>query len=250
AGASFPDLDLILQGDGVRIALRGETDIRSSVITTTFAGLPDVPLSRFVLSLPRGPYSALGAGGSLCGESLTMATTLVAQNGARLARQTPVTVSGCAGGGGGAGGKSGLSRLRIAPSRFAAAARGASTLAKAPRVKRGHGHKRPQGAKISYLDAAAGTVTFTVLVPARGERHGKTCVARSRRHPRHGRACKLYKRLGTFRHADRAGANTFWFTGRVHGRRLRAGSYVLEARASYAGGTRSAPAKAGFRVRG
>ena len=250
AGASFPDLDLILQGDGVRIALRGETDIRSSVITTTFAGLPDVPLSRFVLSLPRGPYSALGAGGSLCGESLTMATTLVAQNGARLARQTPVTVSGCAGGGGGAGGKSGLSRLRIAPSRFAAAARGASTLAKAPRVKRGRGHKRPQGAKISYLDAAAGTVTFTVLVPARGERHGKTCVARSRRHPRHGRACKLYKRLGTFRHADRAGANTFWFTGRVHGRRLRAGSYVLEARASYAGGTRSAPAKAGFRVRG
>jgi len=51
-------------------------------------------------------------------------------------------------------------------------------------------------------------------------------------------------------HADRAGANSFWFTGRVHGRKLRAGAYVLEARASYPGGGRSAAVKAPFRVRG
>ncbi len=35
--------------------------------------------------------------------------------------------------------------------------------------------------------------------------------------------------------------NSFWFTGRVRGRRLRAGSYQLEARATYPGGARSAP---------
>jgi len=251
AGAAFPDLDLLLQGDGVRIALRGETDIKSSVITTTFGGLPDVPLSHFTLSLPMGPYSALGAGGELCGEHLTMSTTLVAQNGARLARQTPVAVAGCAGAGGAGSGAAALTRLRLSPSRFAAAPRGASTLAKPPRPKRRHGHRRKPspGTKITYTDSAAATTTFTVLLPARGERRGKSCLARSGHRHRHGRACTYYRRLGSFKHADRAGANSFWFTGRVHGRKLRAGSYVLEARASYAGGGSSAAVKAKFRVR-
>ncbi len=249
AGAAFPDLDLILQGDGVKLALHGETDIRSSVITTTFAGLPDVPLARFVLSLPMGQTSVLGTVGEPCSEQLTMSTTLVGQNGARLAQTTHVSVSGCAGSAG-AGGAPALKSLRVAPSRFTAAASGASTLAKAPRAKRGRHPKPPQGAKISYSDSAAGTVTFTVLVPARGERHGKTCVARSRRRRKHGRACTRYRSLGSFKHADRAGANSFWFTGRVHGRRLRAGSYLLEARATYPGGARSAPVRARFAVRG
>ncbi len=248
AGASFPDLDLVLQGDGVKLALRGETDIKSSVITTTFAGLPDVPLSRFVLSLPMGPYSALGTVGEPCGEQLTMSTTLVAQNGARLAQQTHVTVSGCAGGR--ARAQRGSRSLRIAPSRFSAAPHGASTLPKAPRARHGRHRKPAPGAKISYTDSAAGTVTFTVLAPARGERRGKSCVARSKRRHKHGRACTRHSSLGSFKHADRAGADSFWFTGRVHGRRLRAGSYELEARAAYPGGGRSAPVTARFSVRG
>jgi hypothetical protein len=251
AGASFPDLDLVLSGDGLRLALRGQTDIKSSVITTTFSGLPDVPLSHFTLSLPMGPYSALGAVGELCGESLTMSTTLIAQNGARLSRQTPVSVSGCAGSGGAGGGHGGLAHLRLSPSRFGAAPRGASTLAKPPRAKRSHGRRKPApGTSVSYTNAAAGTTTFTVLVPARGERRGKACVARAKHPRRHARSCTRYRKLGSFTHRDGAGANRFWFTGRVHGRKLRRGRYVLEARASYPGGTRSGALKAAFAVKG
>ncbi len=250
AGASFPDLDLILEGDGLRLALRGETNIKSSQITTTFASLPDVPVSRFLLSLPMGPYSALGAGGELCGESLTMSSVLVGQNGARLARQVSVAVAGCPGGGSGGGAPS-LSRLRISPARFAAAPRGAS-IAKAPRPKRGKRRRKQHtpGSTVSYTNSGAGTSTFTVLAPARGERHGKSCRSKARRTRHRGRACTLYRPLGSFSHADTAGAQSFYFTGRLRGRKLKRGGYRLEVRAAYAGGRRSAPLVASFTVTG
>lgn len=250
AGAAFPDLDLILQGDGVRIALRGETNIHGGVITTTYGSLPDVPVSRFVLTLPMGPTSVLGAGGELCGESLSMSTVLVGQNGARLTGSQAVTVAGCpASAGQGAAAAHALSRLRLSPYRFAAAPHGAS-LAKAPKAKRGkHARKaRTPGTTITYTDARPGTVTFTVLRPLSGERRGKGCVARSRKRRRHGRACTFYKSAGSFTHRDSAGAQRLYFTGRVHGRKLSRGAYRLQAVAKYAGGERSATLTASFRI--
>jgi hypothetical protein len=249
AGAAFPDLDLIVEGDGLRLALRGRSDVRSGVITTTFAELPDVPLSRFTLTLPMGPYSALGAGGALCGEALSMSTVLVGQNGARLARQVPVAVSGCAGAASGSGAR--LARLRIAPARFAAASRGAS-IGKPPSRRR-TGRRSPSppgGTTISYLDAGAGAATLTVLRPGPGERRGGRCVARAGHRRRPGRACTMLRPLGSFTHADGAGANRFWFTGRLRGRKLGRGAYRLEVTARYAGGRRSAPLLGSFSVRG
>jgi hypothetical protein len=94
-GAAFPDLDLLIEGDGVRVILVGNTNIKNGITTSTFASIPDVPVSSFVLDLPSGPNSALTATGRLCTQTLTMPTTVTAQSGSVLKLKTPIAVSGC-----------------------------------------------------------------------------------------------------------------------------------------------------------
>src|SRR6202011_379587 len=60
-GASFPDLEIVLEGSGVRVILVGNTDIKKGITRSTFAAIPDVPVTSFSLPLPTGPHSALGA---------------------------------------------------------------------------------------------------------------------------------------------------------------------------------------------
>jgi hypothetical protein len=94
--AKFPELILVLQGYGVTVELNGETFISKAGITSsTFKTVPDVPFSRFTLTLPRGPHSALAANGSLCGKHLSMPTMITGQNGAVLTKQTKIEVKGC-----------------------------------------------------------------------------------------------------------------------------------------------------------
>jgi hypothetical protein len=101
-GAAFPDLVIILQGEGVTVRLTGSVDIKHGVTNSTFANVPDVPISSFVLSLPEGPHSALAAvlpakaKGSTCGQTLTMPTTITGQNGTQLEQTTKITPTGCA----------------------------------------------------------------------------------------------------------------------------------------------------------
>jgi hypothetical protein len=95
-GAQFPELIVVLQGDGVRVDLHGETFISKAGITSsTFNAIPDVPVGSFELYLPEGPYSALAANGDLCTSSLTMPTLFTAQNGAQLQQSTRIAVTGC-----------------------------------------------------------------------------------------------------------------------------------------------------------
>lgn len=95
-GAAFPDLDVILRGDGVTVVLVGHTHISSAGITTTkFEALPDAPISSFSLDLPIGPHSALSANGSLCKTKLAMPTTIIAQSGAKITQRTKLAVTGC-----------------------------------------------------------------------------------------------------------------------------------------------------------
>jgi hypothetical protein len=94
-GAAFPDLDLILEGNGVRVLLVGNTDIKHGITTSTFASIPDVPVSSFALDLPMGPDSALSAFGNLCLKPLVMPTTITAQSGAQIKQSTRVSVTGC-----------------------------------------------------------------------------------------------------------------------------------------------------------
>ena len=95
-GAKFPELVIVLQGDGVRVDLHGETFISKAGITSsTFTAIPDVPVSTFELYLPEGPYSALAANGNLCTQSLVIPNSLTAQNGVVLKQNTKIAVTGC-----------------------------------------------------------------------------------------------------------------------------------------------------------
>jgi hypothetical protein len=94
-GAAFPDLDLILQGNGVTVILVGNTNIRGGITTSTFASIPDVPVSSFSLSLPTATNSVLAAYGNLCLKPLLMPTTITAQSGAVFKQSTRISVSSC-----------------------------------------------------------------------------------------------------------------------------------------------------------
>ncbi len=100
-GAAFPDLVVVLQGEGVTLDLVGSIDIKHSITSSTFASIPDAPISSFELRLPEGPHSGLAAviptkaKGNLCGQNLTMPTTLTGQNGAVVKQTTKIQVTGC-----------------------------------------------------------------------------------------------------------------------------------------------------------
>ncbi|HEY2766766.1 MAG TPA: hypothetical protein VGI76_00835 [Solirubrobacteraceae bacterium] len=100
-GAAFPDLVVVLQGEGVTLDLDGQTHIKGNVTTSTFDTVPDAPIDTFDLSLPQGPNHVLAAvlpakaNGSLCGQALTMPTTITGQNGAQIKQSTKIAVAGC-----------------------------------------------------------------------------------------------------------------------------------------------------------
>lgn len=93
---AFPDLDLILDGDGVQVVLVGHTHIaHSSVTTSTFETLPDVPVSNVTVKLPIGENSALASEGPLCAANLAAPTTIIAQSAAKITQDTKIAVTGC-----------------------------------------------------------------------------------------------------------------------------------------------------------
>jgi hypothetical protein len=95
AAAAFPDLDLVLEANGVRTILIGNTDIKKGITTTNFAATPDVPVSSITVNLPLGPHSALAANANLCAHSLLMPTTITGWNGAQIKRKTKIAAKGC-----------------------------------------------------------------------------------------------------------------------------------------------------------
>jgi hypothetical protein len=99
--AAFPALVLVLQGDGVRIELEGQTNIHRGITSIAFRALPDTPIGTLDLVLPTGPHSAFAVNlppkrrGGLCAQTLKMPTAIVGQNGAQVRQTTRIAVSGC-----------------------------------------------------------------------------------------------------------------------------------------------------------
>jgi hypothetical protein len=94
-GAAFPDLDLVLEGNNVRVILVGNTNIKNGITTTTFASTPDVPVSSITVNLPIGEHSALAAFGNVCTTPLIMPTTITGQNGVVVKQNTKIKAAGC-----------------------------------------------------------------------------------------------------------------------------------------------------------
>jgi len=101
-GEAFPDLEIVLQGEGILLRLDGQTSIKRGITSSTFKALPDAPISTFDLVLASGPDSALGsdlpakAKGSMCDQKLAMPVAITGQNGAVVKQTTIIAVSGCA----------------------------------------------------------------------------------------------------------------------------------------------------------
>jgi uncharacterized repeat protein (TIGR01451 family) len=100
-GAATPELEFVLQGEGVSVDVVGQAIIKHGVIAAAFSSLPDVPISTLGLVLGNGPHSLLAtnlparAKRSLCGGSLAIPTEITGQNGAVLKQTTRLAVLGC-----------------------------------------------------------------------------------------------------------------------------------------------------------
>jgi hypothetical protein len=101
-GAKFPDVVLVLKGDGVVIEEIGEVLIKNGITSTTFNGIPDAPFEKVEVTLPAGPFSQFAANlpsgaYDACGQKLklVMPTLFKAQNGVEIHQSTPITITGC-----------------------------------------------------------------------------------------------------------------------------------------------------------
>jgi hypothetical protein len=94
-GAAFPDLVYLLQGEGIKLQLTGNTDIKNGITYSRFETVPDQPISSFETTLPEGPHSILTAYGNPCTNPLAMPTTITAHNGLQQTQNTHINVTGC-----------------------------------------------------------------------------------------------------------------------------------------------------------
>jgi hypothetical protein len=98
---AFPALVLVLQGDGVKIDLEGQTNIAKGITSVAFRSLPDTPIGTLDLVLPAGPHSAFGVNlpprieRGLCAQTLKMPTAIVGQSGAQVKQTTKIGITGC-----------------------------------------------------------------------------------------------------------------------------------------------------------
>jgi hypothetical protein len=95
---SFPSLELVLEGDGVRVIVEGKTNIKKGITTTNFETVPDVPVSSITVNLPLGPHSALATERlttNLCTAKLVMPTVITGQNGKQVKQNTTIAPTGC-----------------------------------------------------------------------------------------------------------------------------------------------------------
>ena len=129
-----------------------------------------------------------------------------------------------------------ITSLRISPSSFLAAARGPSARAGAT------------GARVAFRLDRAAAVTFRVRQARSGRRDRRgRCVAPTRANRTRRRRTRYVTLRGSFIRAAKAGRNTFRFSGRLRGRKLAPGRYLLAATPA-ANGKRGRTRTTAFRI--
>lgn len=100
-GAAFPDLEVVLQGEGVTLLLDGHTNISKGISSANFSALPDTPVKVFDLVLPEGPDSLLAANlppsarRSMCAQRLTAPVQITSQSGRVINQRIKIAAAGC-----------------------------------------------------------------------------------------------------------------------------------------------------------
>jgi hypothetical protein len=93
---SPPSLLVLLQSEGIEVKLEGTLAVSAKdVVSATFDGLPDIPISSLDLRLPRGPNSLLGATSSLCKGRMRLPYMLTDQSGNEIKGAAEIAVRGC-----------------------------------------------------------------------------------------------------------------------------------------------------------
>jgi hypothetical protein len=101
--AGFPDVEFVLQSEGITVVLDGKTDIKNGITYSRFETVPDAPVETFETVLPAGPHSALTANVpesenfNLCkhAQELVIPTEITGQNGAVIKQTTKIALTGC-----------------------------------------------------------------------------------------------------------------------------------------------------------
>ncbi len=132
-----------------------------------------------------------------------------------------------------------LGSLSFSRSSFAAASSGPAFTSR---------KKPPVGTKVSFNLSEASSVKFTVQRKTRGRRVSGRCRARTRKNAKRPRCTRYKKVAGSFTIQGKAGKNTFTFRGRIGGKKLRTGSYRLNATATDPAKNASLPRRKGFRI--
>ena len=108
-----------------------------------------------------------------------------------------------------------------------------------------------RGTKVSFTLNVAATVRFTVTQSLKGRKvkHGKkTVCAKPTKQNRKKKSCtRIVTLKGSFSRSGVAGLNSFHFTGRLNGRKLKPGRYRLVA-TPRAGAKKGKPTSSGFRI--
>jgi hypothetical protein len=100
-GAAFPDVEFVLQGEGIVLIVDGKTDITKGITYSRFEAAPDAPFTTFETVLPAGANSILAAYApganhlDVCSANLAMPTEITAQDGTLIKRTTVITPTGC-----------------------------------------------------------------------------------------------------------------------------------------------------------